>query len=83
MLLFDTDVSYILCRYRGEQLNRGGTSAKRKCPISREILISTVYDQPGSEGGGDTVLRSGIEGIKYRTNFRAGGLLNPQTKTHS
>ncbi len=56
--------------YRGEKLDR----VQRKRPLTRDVLISTVYDKPCEKEA--TVLRSAPVGtLKYR-DFRTGGILN-------
>ena len=62
--------------YRGQKLDR--LVGKRKRPLTRDVVISTVYDRPREEE--DTVLRKApVTTLKYR-EFRTGGVLNPQHK---
>ena len=54
------------CRYHGEKLDRTGTGGTRKKQkLTRDVLISTVYDKPMEQF--DTELQSAPStSLKYR-----------------
>ena len=67
------------CRYHGEKLDRHAPSSKKQ-RVSRDVIISTVYDKPEEEQ--DTVLRRAPpRTIKYReaVKFLRGGVQKPDS----
>ena len=53
------------CRYRGEKLDRTGHGTRKKQKLTKDVLISTVYDQPVEHL--DTELQSAPStSLKYR-----------------
>lgn len=68
--------------YRGEKLVTNVVGPKRRRKATRDVIISTVYDEVDEEE--DTVLRTAPpHTLHYRqgVNFVAGGSLKPRHKT--